>query len=174
MKSKIRRRLSALAALLALVSMLFTVTPAQAAEPTANTVANATATTDKEHSGTADIGPTAWFPNLTPLYPEHGENVGIKMTTESRNAMLHSCARGYVCVAAGRGDGYHNVFILYSCTQRTLTDFIGDGAIMNNQTDNATVILKDQNGTTVGFVGVHNPPSPFRVRWDPVYYLDPC
>lgn len=150
-----RTRQKLLVALLALVPLVLLATPAQAAGAGTGTTA-------------------AWFTNLTPHYPQYGEDVWIKVNTDKRNAALHSCARGFVCVAAGEGNGYHDVWFLYDCTQRTLSNFIGDGALTNNQTGNARVVLKDQYGKTVRTIDADNTPTPVRVDWDPVYYLDPC
>jgi hypothetical protein len=150
-----RQKLSLLAALLALVPFVLTATPAQAAGSATGTAA-------------------AWYTQLTPHFPQYGEDVWIKVGLDKRNAALHSCARGFVCVAAGEGNGYHDVWFLYDCTQRTLGNFIGDGALTNNQTGNAQVVLKDRNGMVVRTINADNTPTPVRVDWDPIYYLDPC
>jgi hypothetical protein len=55
--------------------------------------------------------------------------------------------------------------------QRVLSNFIGDGAVANKQTDSAQVVLKYQDGRTARTIDAG---STVRVHWDPIYYLDPC
>lgn len=132
--------------------------------------ARAAETKGEGRSSAADAGVMAWTPSLSPLHWLY-ESVAHHVTTEERNNFLHTCKSGHACVAAGEGNGLHTVYFLYTCTERSLSNFIGDGAVANNQTDSAQVVLKRQDGSTAQVIDAV---STERVDWDPIYYLDPC
>jgi hypothetical protein len=132
--------------------------------------ARATETNGEGRSGTPDVGVMAWTPSLNLVPP--GESVIRHVSTEDRNAILHACLSGYVCVAAGEGNGLHTIYSLYNCPERVLSNFIGDGAVSNHQTGGAQVVLKYQDGRPARTINVGQ--EPVRVDWDPIYYLDPC
>lgn len=121
-------------------------------------------------ASTAGAEARDWNPTLTPI--RSPETVRRNLSTAQRNAALNNCPSGFVCVAAGEGDGQHTVYTLYYCTQRTLSNFIDAGAVNNNQTGGAVVTLKRRNGSTARSIGATG--DPVRVDWLPIWYLDPC
>lgn len=135
--------------------------------------AGAPAAQAAEQRGTAaGAGTLAWTPGLTPLDP-YKETVKRNLTTEERNNALHDCWPGYLCVAAGQGDGRHTVYELWYCTRRTLSNFLGAGAVTNNQNGTAPAYLLNRNKIVVSTI-----PSDNKTRrissWDPVWYIDVC
>ncbi|UOZ05573.1 hypothetical protein [Amycolatopsis sp. WQ 127309] len=170
---KTRRMLSLLAVVLALTASLVTAAPAQAAQPTTLTDGSASALTNKGQPSPTGIAAMAWTPSMSPFYSP-AEFAGRDMSTEERNYWLNNCPPQDACVAVGEGNGLHTVFFITRCDQRTLSNFIGDGAVTNTQIDNAQVVLKYQDGTKVRTIDANSKPTPVRVDWDPIYYLDPC
>jgi hypothetical protein len=79
---------------------------------------------------------------------------------------------GYSCYAVGEGDGQHTFFELYYCDRRSLTNFLGRGAAVNHQTDDAVAELRDRGGWLEQTINPDN--RPVSVNWDPVWYIDPC
>ncbi|MER7542741.1 hypothetical protein [Actinomadura sp.] len=159
-----KRRLPVLAALFALGSTLVMVAPSHAAT-----------TTQKESPSSATSQRRAWIPKLQPFFPDDHEDVIIKVDTATRNNLLHTCPTAFVCLTVGRGDGYHDYYRLYNCTQRSLMNFIGEDALTNAQIGNASVVLKDRWGGTLRIIPADPDNStPVRVDWDEVWYIDPC
>ncbi|OZV77171.1 hypothetical protein CA850_24505 [Micromonospora echinospora] len=149
------------AALVVLVSVFSMSTPtAQAAEATRAGASSA-----------ADVRATAWTPVVSPFYTDL-ERRFPNVDTEQRNLLIDLCPSKRLCVAAGEGNGLHTVYYLYYCTERSLTNFIGDGSAKNAQTDSATAHLLNQN--RVIRVSLEPDPDPVRIDWDPIYYIDPC
>ncbi len=109
-------------------------------------------------------------PSLTPFYSGQ-ESRHPNLSTARRNDILHNCPPSRLCVAAGEGDGEHTVFVLYRCDQRTLSNFVGDGAIFNNQPGVPNIGLGKLDGSwkffTVDIRGI-------RITWDPYWYMIPC
>ncbi|WP_416903730.1 hypothetical protein [Micromonospora echinospora] len=122
-------------------------------------------------SSAADVRAAAWTPVISPFYTNI-EKRFPHVDTEGRNLLIDLCPSERLCVAAGEGTGLHTVYYLYYCTERSLTNFIGDGSAKNAQTDNATARLLNQN--RVIRVSLSPDPDPVRIDWDPIYYLDPC
>lgn len=132
--------------------------------------ARAAETKGEGRSSTPDAGGISWTPEITPVYWDR-ELVYFNMSTTQRNHILHNCPTYYLCVAAGEGDGDHSIYLLYYCAERTLSNFLGDGAIFNNQVGVPQVGLADRNKKyTYHDVDIRG----IRVDWDPVYYLKPC
>lgn len=131
---------------------------------------SALAAEPKGRSSAPDAELLARTPGLTPFYSDK-ENVYRNVSTDRRNQIIHNCPPSHLCVAAGEGDGEHTVFVLYYCADRTLSNFIGDGAIFNNQPGVSSVGLGKQDGTwtffTVDIRGI-------RITWDPYWYMIPC
>ncbi|WP_158697356.1 hypothetical protein [Streptomyces hokutonensis] len=100
------------------------------------------------------------------------EGVRPDVSTAERDYELNHCPAGYLCVAAGQGDGRHTLFRLYYCGQRSIFNFLGAGAVTNNQTGSASARLKNQNGIVVSTIPADN--KPYRIYWDAVWYIDPC
>ncbi|MFD3311078.1 hypothetical protein [Streptomyces sp. NPDC058694] len=116
------------------------------------------------------------WPELSQYWPD-GRNGGPReyafhdVSTDTRNYHLNHCPRGYLCVAAGEGDGQHTVFILYYCTSRSLYYFHDRGAVTNNQYGSwASVMYQDHSPYTL--IEPNN--RSVSIPWDPIYYLDPC
>jgi len=120
---------------------------------------------------TAGAEAAAWEPWMQFFGPH--ETVTAGASTLLRDTMLHNCATEYACVAAGEGDGDHTIFELTYCTpdDRWVSNFIGDGAVANHQTNNAKVVLKDKNKKTLRTIDAGKIE---RVDWDPVYFIDVC
>ncbi|UBU18676.1 hypothetical protein [Nonomuraea gerenzanensis] len=115
----------------------------------------------------------AWTPALTP-FSGPKEKLHRNVSTETRNRLLAECWPGFLCVAAGEGDGQHSVWELYYCTERSLSDFLGAGAVTNSQGGNASARLLRQDRSVYMTV-----PADYRVPkrvdpWDPVWYIDVC
>lgn len=115
----------------------------------------------------------AWTPVLTPLDPRR-ETVKRNLSGADRSALLNDCWPGYLCVAAGEGDGQHTVYELYYCTERSLSNFIDAGALNNNQAGNAVTRLKDQQGRVRRSIAANEPERVVGVDWRPIWYIDPC
>jgi hypothetical protein len=111
-------------------------------------------------------------PHMDPHPFPPNEHVWGDLTTAERNEKLNNCRSGRVCLAVGQGDGNHTVFELYYCGERSLTDFMGAGAITNNQSGGAAVRLENKDGVVVSTIPANNTPT--RIYWDPVWYLTPC
>ncbi|MFI6229477.1 hypothetical protein ACIBCR_19430 [Micromonospora echinospora] len=154
------RALAIVAALVMLVSVFPTTTPAQAADATREGASSA-----------ADVRATAWTPVISPFYTNL-EKRFPNLDTEGRNLFIDLCPSKRLCVAAGQGDGLHTVYYLYYCTERSLTNFIGDGSAKNAQIDGATARLLNENRLIR--VSLEPDPDPVRIDWDPIYYIDPC
>ncbi|MEH1016975.1 hypothetical protein V6U90_28245 [Micromonospora sp. CPCC 206060] len=109
---------------------------------------------------------------ISPLFTDREERRFPHVDTDDRNLLIDICPSGRLCVAVGEGNGLHTVFYLYYCTERSLTNFIGDGSAKHAQTGNATAHLLNQN--RVFRVSLYPDPDPVRIDWDPIYYIDPC
>lgn len=107
---------------------------------------------------------------LTPF--SSPESVYRDQTTARRNSRLAACPSGYLCAAAGQGDGLHTVYYLYHCTQRSLSNFIDAGAVRNNQVGGAVAVLKNSAGSIIRTIPADGVTK--SVDWLPVYFLDPC
>ncbi|PWR07309.1 hypothetical protein DKT68_19830 [Micromonospora acroterricola] len=116
----------------------------------------------------------AWAPWVEPWFPDNRELRYGGQRLDDRNRLINNCPSGFLCLAAGEGNGLHTVYYLYACSERSLSNFIGDGAVANSQTGNPgpRAILKRQDKSTERVIGPGN--DPVRVDWDPVYYIDPC
>ncbi|WP_219470136.1 hypothetical protein [Nonomuraea rhizosphaerae] len=157
----LRARLSHIvAAFVVLVSVFSATTPA----------AQAGQAKGAAHANTSSAGALA-SPGLFPFYRDT-EVLIRDLSTPLRDIAINNCPSAYVCVAVGEGDGQHTVFKLYRCTERTISNFLGYGAVANSQTGNVTVRLKKQDGTKYQDIPVSSTPA--RVYWDPVWYIDPC
>ncbi|MEU5882843.1 hypothetical protein [Spirillospora sp. NPDC047279] len=132
----------------------------------------ATEVKGERQSSRPGVGAMAWYPSLTPFYADK-EKKRSNLTGAQRSAALNNCPNGYLCIAAGEGDGRHTVYELYYCPQRALSDFIDAGAVVNNQTWDAWVVLERKDGSQIG-----GPIAPWNkivpVNWRPVWYIDPC
>ncbi|MFI6824573.1 hypothetical protein ACIBJE_27065 [Micromonospora sp. NPDC050187] len=153
--------LATVAALVVLVSVFSMATPA----------AQASGATREGAPSTADVVATAWTPVISPFFTDL-EKRFPHVDTDERNLLVNLCPSGRLCVAAGEGNGLHTVYYLYYCTERSLTNFIGDGSAKNAQTGNARAQLLNQN--RVIEVTVNPNSAPVRIDWDPIYYIDPC
>ncbi|GGW91983.1 hypothetical protein GCM10010297_12260 [Streptomyces malachitofuscus] len=111
------------------------------------------------------------YPSMTPFNPNKDKVFG-DLTTTQRNDRLNNCPSGRACVAAGQGDGRHTVFELYYCGERSLSQFLGVGAVTNNQTGNVSVRLENKDGIVVSTIPANNTST--RINWDPVWYLTAC
>lgn len=119
----------------------------------------------------ADVGVAAWTPVISPI-DGRKETVKRNLTTDQRNRLLHDCWSGYLCVAAGQGDGRHTVWELWYCGERSLSNMIDAGAIHNSQIGvSAVARLLDQNKQERDHV---DPGQEKAVDWRPIYYLRPC
>ncbi|MEV6174947.1 hypothetical protein AB0L99_42965 [Streptomyces sp. NPDC051954] len=128
------------------------------------------ATEAKSAGHAADVGAMAWSPGVSPLYTAK-ESALPHLTTDERNRIINNCQTGFLCVAAGEGNGLHTVFKLYYCGERTLSNFLGYGAIVNNQPGVSQVGLAGQDKKYTYYdVDIRG----MRVYWDPIWYLDPC
>ncbi|MGW3349659.1 hypothetical protein ACWDA3_40705 [Nonomuraea rubra] len=128
---------------------------------------------DEAPSNAADAGAMAWTPGLTP-FSGGQERVHRDVSTETRNNLLANCWPGYLCVAAGEGDGQHSVWELYYCTERSLTNFLGAGAVTNSQGGNAAARLLRRDRSEYMVIPADYR-KPMRVDpWDPVWYIDVC
>lgn len=153
-----RAMLTLAAAITVLFSVLSMFAPAaRAAEPTDATQ--------------ADVGIAAWTPVISPINARK-ETVKRNLTTDQRNRLLDDCWSGYLCVAAGQGDGKHTVWELWYCGERSLSNMIDAGAINNRQNGpDAVARLLDRNKHERDHV---NPKNKKAVDWGPIYYLIPC
>ncbi|SCL25568.1 hypothetical protein [Micromonospora inyonensis] len=153
--------LTVAAALTALVSVFAMAAPA----------AQATENTREGTTSRDDVHAMAWTPVISPFYTDR-EKRFPHVDTDGRNLLIDLCPSGRLCVAAGEGNGLHTVYYLYYCTERSLTNFIGDGSAKNAQTGSARALLLNQN--RVIQVALDPDPDPVRIDWDPTYYIDPC
>ncbi|NRQ34516.1 hypothetical protein HII36_22080 [Nonomuraea sp. NN258] len=132
---------------------------------------SAQATAGRKGTDEPAVGAMAWTPTLTP-FDSTRERVYRNLSGTARNYWLTFCRAGYLCVAAGQGDGLHTVYHLYYCGERSLRNFIDAGAVRNRQTDEAVARLKDISRVTKREIpadgAIHG------VDWRPIYYLDPC
>jgi hypothetical protein len=149
-----KRVLTVLAAFTVLFSVLSMLTPAAQAAEEKN-----------------DVAAMAWTPVISPIDPGK-ETVKRNKTTAERNALLNDCWSGYLCVAAGQGDGRHTVWELWYCTQRTVSNFIDAGAMTNHQTGGKVAQTLDKDFLVVDRIPPDNKPHATDI-W-PVYYIDPC
>ncbi|NKZ08164.1 hypothetical protein [Actinomadura latina] len=157
---------AASAALFAVIAAL------QVMFPVGAPAAHAAEKKDGGRPGASDARTLAWTPSLTPL-DSRKERVKPNLTTEQRNNLLHNCWSGYLCVAVGEGDGQHTVFELWYCTRRTLSNFLGAGAVTNNQYTVYPAVLRDRNYITRMTIPTNNVPT--RVDdWGPIWYIDVC
>ncbi|MEU6074015.1 hypothetical protein [Micromonospora sp. NPDC047074] len=117
-------------------------------------------------------------PGLSPFWPDGKNGSGPReyvtrnLSTESRNLYLRSCKSGYSCYAVGEGDGQHTFFELYYCDSRSVTNFLGRGAAVNHQTDDAVAYLRNSGSVTQQEIAPDN--VPVSVDWDPIWYIHPC
>jgi hypothetical protein len=118
-------------------------------------------------------------PGVSPFWPD-GKNgkatkeyVTRNLDTEARNVYLRSCRVGYSCYAVGEGDGQHTFFELYYCGRRSLTNFLGRGAAVNNQTDDSFADLRNSEAELVQRIFPDNKPVSVD-DWDPIWFIDPC
>ncbi|MDH2429690.1 hypothetical protein [Sphaerisporangium sp. TRM90804] len=127
--------------------------------------------TDTTVSTPTDAQAMAWTPKVSP-FSGGQERVHRNVSTETRNRLLANCGLLYLCVAAGEGDGQHSVFELYYCTERTLSNFLGAGAVTNNQTGKSARLLNQDRSV---YMTVKPNRTPTRVpSWDTVYYIQVC
>ncbi|MFG2047367.1 hypothetical protein ACGFIW_08070 [Micromonospora sp. NPDC048935] len=136
--------------------------------------AQATGRTGQERLSTPVVTPMAWVPWVEPWFPDNRELRYGNQRLADRNRLINNCPDRFLCLAAGEGNGLHTVYYLYACAERSLSNFIGDGAVANSQTGNPgpRAILKRQDKSTERTIAPG--PDPVRVDWDPVYYIDPC
>jgi hypothetical protein len=123
-------------------------------------------------SSTSGVGAMDWAPTLTPFDPFE-EKVHRNLNGTQRSSLLNNCWPGYLCVAAGEGDGQHTVYELYWCGERSLSNFIDAGAAANNQSGGAVAVLRKLDRSVYQKI----PADPIKivpVDWRPVWYLDPC
>ncbi|MFI6297812.1 hypothetical protein ACIBEJ_39900 [Nonomuraea sp. NPDC050790] len=135
------------------------------------TPAPAQATAGRQHTAKPAAGAMDWTPTLRP-FDARREKVRRNLTGAQRSAVLNNCWPGYLCVAAGEGDGQHTVYELWYCSERSLTNFIDAGAVNNNQHGVVKALLKDRNG-----IPVREIPSDhvtYGVEWYPIYFIQPC
>ncbi|MDT0530500.1 hypothetical protein RM555_16025 [Micromonospora sp. DSM 115977] len=117
-------------------------------------------------------------PGLSPFFSDGKNGSGPReyvtrnLSTEARNQYLRSCRSGYSCYAVGEGDGQHTFFELYYCDNRNLTNFLGRGAAVNHQTDEAVAYLRDRESVTRQEINPDN--IPVSVDWNPIWYIHPC
>lgn len=142
---------------------------AQAAEPV-----------DETRTTSGEVGAAAWTPTLSPFWP-NGKNGGTReavhrnLNTAERNIAINQCPAGYLCLAAGEGDGEHTVYMLWYCDQRALSNFIDAGAIVNNQTgpgDNPWAWVYYESGSPYTAYPANN--VPYSIDWRPIWYVDQC
>jgi hypothetical protein len=118
-------------------------------------------------------------PGLGPFWPDGKNGSGPReyvtrnLDTATRNLYLRSCRSGYSCYAVGEGDGQHTFFELYYCDHRSLTNFLGRGAAVNHQTDNAVAELLDRGSWLLQSINPDNKPVSVD-DWGPVWYIHPC
>lgn len=91
-----------------------------------------------------DVGTMAWTPVISPIDARR-ETVKRNLTGAQRNALLNDCWPGYLCVAAGQGDGRHTVWELYYCTRRSVSNFIDAGGMTNHQGGGAVAMTLDRS-----------------------------
>lgn len=114
----------------------------------------------------------AWTPQLTP-FSGGQERVHRHLSGADRSYLLHHCWPGYLCIAAGEGNGLHSVWELYYCTQRSLSNFIDAGAANNRQYGPyATLLTFKRDGTPYQEVRPDTGVVP--VDWRPVWTIAPC
>ncbi|TDE33218.1 hypothetical protein [Actinomadura sp. 6K520] len=158
----LRKRVPAFVAALA---VLFSVSSVTAA------AAQAAETKGEGRPSTAGAEARAWIPQVIPI--SSPERVWRDVNGTERRNLLWNCPSGWACVAAGEGDGQHTVYWLYYCSQRSLTNFIDAGAVVNNQTGGATVRLKRQDGSVKEEIAARSGVI-VGVDWRPIWYIDPC
>ena len=152
-----RAVLTFVAAVTVLFSVLSMFAPAARAAQTSN-------------AARAGAAVAAWIPIILPI-DFRKERVKRDLTNEQRDFVLRSCASGYLCVAAGQGDGRHTVWELWYCGERSLNSLIDAGAINNRQVGGVPARLLAINHEELDRVEANTQKD---VDWFPVYYIDPC
>lgn len=150
----VRTFVATAAALFSVLSMF--APPAQAAAPAS--------------AARGDVSVAGWTPVITPL-DARKERRKPNLNGQQRDLALNECNSGYLCVAAGQGDGLHTVWELWYCGERSLTNMIDAGHINNRQFGGATARLYDQNRGLRDSIAEGTRAD---VHWRPIYYLDPC
>lgn len=118
-----------------------------------------------------DVSTNAWTPGLSPFYPAK-ERVFRNQSGAQRSHLLEECPFGYLCLAAGQGDGRHTVFWLYECPERSVWNFIDAGAVVNHQDGGAVARFKRKDYSLYWLLGADN--KIHAIDWRPVWYVDPC
>jgi len=152
-----KRVLTVLAAFTVLFSVMSMLTPAAQA---AGKVA-----------GAGDVGAMAWTPVISPIYSDR-ETVTRNLSTADRDYLLSHCPSGYLCVAAGQGDGRHSGWKLYHCNRRSVSNFIDAGAMTNHQTGGAVAQTRGQNLNLLDSIPPDN--RKHGIHTYETWYIDVC
>ncbi|UBU09563.1 hypothetical protein [Nonomuraea gerenzanensis] len=84
------------------------------------------------------------------------------------------CDPGYFCTGVwDYTTGNWKAFDLYACARYALSNWEGDGEILNNQTGNVVSTLYDQNLTPLATYTPDHP-TVHPVNWSPVWYVRNC
>ncbi|WP_157988071.1 hypothetical protein [Jiangella endophytica] len=125
-----------------------------------------------EGSPTAgEVGSSSWTPGLSPFYSAT-EFVWHDQNGSQRQSRLESCPLGYLCLAAGQGDGRHTVYWLRECPERSIWNFMDAGAVINHQTGNAVAAFRYKSHALYWALRADNEIYP--IAWRDVWYVDPC
>ncbi len=84
------------------------------------------------------------------------------------NGSTYECDRGYACATVKYGAGYY-VFRFYYYGTYALSNWYGDGYVLNNQTGGAAVRVLDVHGGQL-LCESRSPWSRY-VVWDPAWYI---
>lgn len=152
-KSRTAVRASAL-----LATLVFTMAGAMVAIGSAHAAApQGAAQSTRAHA------PAAVPPTISPsVVTEHVSEVGG-----------FTCHRGELCTQVWDPTvSRWKVFHLYNCRMYSLSNWLGSGYFVNNQTGNAVASFYDQNGRLLFRTSPDNVLYP--LNWDPIWYIRNC
>lgn len=111
------------------------------------------------------------FPGGYIVVAAPGQTYADDLATPAMYIDPRACPHYHFCMY--RGMSYTGDYMfLYHCTEVALSNWVGWGSYLNNQTSGTMTVMYDRNHRWyVGSIAPHTNPQ---FNWDPVWYVDPC